>query len=286
MKTYFLILLLSLFSINQINAQDHRKKTITIKPALPHAKTYPAVNDISNYWLSEKLDGIRGYWDGARLITRQGKVINSPVWFTKNWPKTAMDGELWIARNYFQQTLSCIKKESKHKPCWRKIRFMIFDLPHNRQTFTERIVKMKTLTTETNSPYLTMIKQFKVTNPTELAIKLNTISENKGEGLMLHLGSAYYHVGRTANIMKLKKHQDSEAEVIAHLAGKGKYQGMLGAIRVKMADGVTFKIGSGFSDYERANPPPIGSIITFQYNGTTLAGIPRFARFYRIRANN
>lgn len=286
MKTYSLILLLSLFSINQISAQDHRKKTITIKPALQHAKTYQTVSDISNYWLSEKLDGIRGYWDGARLITRQGKLINSPAWFTKNWPKTAMDGELWIARDYFQQTLSCIKKESKHKPCWRKIRFMIFDLPHNRQTFTERIVKMKTLTTETNSPYLTMIKQFKVTNPTELAIKLNTISENKGEGLMLHLGSAYYHVGRTANIMKLKKHQDSEAEVIAHLAGKGKYQGMLGAIRVKMADGVTFKIGSGFSDYERANPPPIGSIITFQYNGTTLAGIPRFARFYRIRANN
>ena len=100
---------------------------------------------------------------------------------------------------------------------------------------------------------------------------------------MLHRDSAYYHVGRTVNIMKLKMHQDAEATVIGYIGGKGKYQGMLGSLKVKTATGITFNIGSGFSDDERANPPAIGSIITYKYNGKTQANIPRFARYFRIK---
>jgi len=160
---------------------------------------------------------------------------------------------------------------------------MIFDLPRNPNVFTKRIDVMKQITKQTNSIYLTMVKQFKLENTKQLENKLNNIIANKGEGLMLHLGSAYYHVGRTANILKLKKHQDAEARVIAHLPGKGKYHGLLGAIRVKTTSGIVFNIGSGFSDIDRANPPAIGSIITFKFNGKTQAGIPRFARFFRTK---
>ena len=283
MKVIFIILLLYLFSANQINAHVYPQATTQIKPAIQQARTYEPVADIREYWLSEKLDGIRGYWDGTQLVSRQGNAIESPKWFTQNWPKTAMDGELWIDRDQFQQTLSCIKKESLDKSCWRKIRFMIFDLPKNTQIFTERIKTMTTLIATTDSSYLKIIKQYKVENNAQLNNKLNTIIDNKGEGLMLHLGSAYYHVGRTANIMKLKKHQDAEARVIAHFPGKGKYHGMLGAVKVKTSSGIVFKIGSGFSDNERANPPAIGSIITYKYNGKTQAGVPRFARFFRNR---
>jgi len=283
MKVLFIILLLYLFSANQTNAQVYSKKTIQQKPAIQHAATYVPVADIQEYWLSEKLDGIRGYWNGSQLVTRQGNTIDSPQWFTKNWPTTEMDGELWIARDHFQQTLSCIKKLNLDKSCWRKIRFMIFDLPSNTKTFSERITAMAQLTTTTDSPYLMMIKQYKIENNVQLDNKLNTVIESKGEGLMLHRGSAYYHVGRTANIMKLKKHQDAEARVIAHLPGKGKYHGMLGAVKVKTSSGIVFKIGSGFSDNERANPPAIGSMITYKYNGKTQAGVPRFARYFRNR---
>ncbi len=144
---------------------------------------------------------------------------------------------------------------------------------------------MKQLITNTSSLYLAMIPQIKLKNMEQVESMLNNIVANKGEGLMMHYENAYYKVGRTSNLMKLKKHQDAEAIVIAHLSGKGKYQNMLGAITVKTAQGITFNIGSGFSDRERANPPAIGSIITYQYNGTTKAGIPRFARFLRIRKN-
>ena len=263
--------------------QTNAQKIKQIKPAIQHATTYKVVDDISEYWLSEKLDGMRGYWNGKLLLTRQGNRIHSPKWFTKNWPTNEMDGELWIDRDKFQQTMSCVRKINTDENCWRHVRFMMFDLPKNTGTFTERIQVMTQLTRTTNSTYLAMIKQFKLDSINQLENKLNTITANKGEGLMLHHGGAYYHVGRTANIMKLKKHQDAEARVIAHLPGKGKYRGMLGALQVKTTNDIVFSIGSGFSDIERSNPPAIGSIITYKYNGKTQKGIPRFARFSRIR---
>jgi len=268
-----------------LTPQVKSNSTVKFKPAIQHAATYKTVNDISQYWISEKLDGIRGYWNGKQLLTRQGNIIHSPKWFTQHWPKTVMDGELWIARDQFQATLSCIRKKTIDNDCWQKVSFMIFDLPKHPDIFTERIKAMKDLTEHTESTSLKMITQFKLTDSNQLDQTLNNIIANKGEGLMLHQGSAYYHAGRTTNIMKLKKHQDAEATVIAYIGGKGKYQGMLGALKVKTATGITFKIGSGFSDDDRTNPPEIGSIITYKYNGKTKAGIPRFARFYRIKNN-
>lgn len=276
MKYLLMILLLPFLLCLPITAKQ--------KPAIQQAKNYSAVDDISEYWLSEKLDGVRGYWNGTQLLTRQGNLIHSPKWFTQHWPKNAIDGELWINRNQFQQTLSCVRKIAIDEPCWQKVHFMMFDLPTHNGTFTLRINAMQRLVKQVNSPYLSMIKQFKLTNTLQLENKLDAIIANSGEGLMLHLGSAYYQAGRTANIMKLKKHQDAEATVIAHIGGKGKYQGMLGSVKVKTPSGIVFKIGSGFSDADRANPPAIGSTISYKFNGKTLAGIPRFARYWRIRS--
>lgn len=254
------------------------------KPEIQHATRYKAVSDIEQYWVSEKLDGMRGYWNGRQLLTRQGNVIHNPKWFTKNWPTTIMDGELWIARDQFQSTVSCIRKIHIDEGCWRKVRFMIFDLPKHTGTFTQRIESMKHLVENTSSAYLSMIKQLKINNNQQLDELLNDIIKKKGEGLMVHRSNAYYQQRRTSNIMKLKKHQEAEATIIAYIGGKGKYKEMLGAITVRTSTGIVFNIGSGFSDEERANPPEIGSIITYKYNGKTKAGIPRFARFFRIRS--
>jgi DNA ligase-1 len=275
MKLIITILLL-LFSLNA-------QSTPQLKPAIQQATLYKTITDINEYWVSEKLDGMRGYWNGKQLLTRQGNLIYSPKWFTLNWPNNVMDGELWIKRDHFQQTLSCIRKKTPDNNCWKSVRFMIFDLPMHGGNFTERKIAMQTLTNKVNSPYLAMVQQFKLATIEQLHQTLNKVVDNHGEGLMLHHGKAFYHVGRTANIMKLKKHNDAEAVVIAHLEGKGKYQGLMGAIQVKTTEGIVFNIGSGFTDKERHKPPRIGSLITFKYNGKTQAGIPRFARFFRVR---
>ncbi|AAZ28337.1 DNA ligase [Colwellia psychrerythraea] len=270
-------------------AQQTTQKTQKFKPNIQHGVSYQKVDDISQYYVSEKLDGIRGYWDGKQLFTRRGNLINSPSWFTQHWPTYPMDGELWLARGQFQLLLSCATKriavENKTTSCWRSVRFMIFDLPKHLGDFNERVIKMRTLLVQNQSVYLAMIDQVKLEELSALDHKLDEVIATHGEGLMLHLASAHYQQGRNPALMKLKKYQDAEATVIGYTEGKGKYQNQLGAIKVKTSDGIIFKIGSGLSDIQRANPPKIGTIITFKYNGLTQAGIPRFARFWRIKAS-
>jgi len=280
--TVTLLLLTLCFTSHQSNAFFNQKPDI--QQGFTFQRDKNSNRDISQYYISEKLDGMRGYWDGKQLLSRQGNKITSPAWFTQAWPDIPIDGELWISRNNFQALMSCVRKKIAGE-CWKKVTFMMFDLPKNNNRFTIRVKQMQNISRQANSPYLKVIKQFRVANLTDLDNKLEQIIDKKGEGLMLHLASAYYHVGRTANLLKLKKNQDAEATVIEHIKGKGKYQQLLGSLKVKTNSGIIFKIGSGFTDLERANPPAIGTTITYKYNGLTKAGKPRFARYWRMRTN-
>jgi DNA ligase-1 len=269
------------------NTPLHRNQTITAqlksKPKIQLAKRYQAVDEISAYWVSEKLDGVRGYWDGEQLMTRNGNIIIAPDWFTQDWPAINMEGELWSQRGLFEEISGCVRQKSVKNECWKNLKLMIFDLPTQKGDFSARVQMMLSLTKQSTSPYLKMIKQVKLTSKQQLFSLLDNTVNAGGEGLMLHKGSASYHLGRTANLLKLKRYQDAEALVLSHSPGKGKYQNMLGAIRVQTNDGVIFNIGTGFSDDERKNPPKIGSLITFKYIGKTSRGVPRFASFIRIK---
>ncbi len=289
MKSVILFALFSLTISWPSTAQSPSRNNPQTKPKIQHGVSYVNVNDISLYYVSEKLDGVRGYWNGKQLLTRQGNLIHAPSWFTQHWPTHPIDGELWLERNQFQALLSCVSKTSaeisKHKSCWKNIRFMMFDLPLHQGTFAERVRQMQSLLIQVPSPYLAMISQKQFNDLKSVEAKFNAVISAQGEGLILHLASAHYKTGRNSALMKLKKYQDAEAKVIGHTQGKGKYQGQLGAIKVKTKDGIIFKIGSGFTDKQRAVPPEVGTIITYKYNGLTERGIPRFARFWRIKAN-
>ena len=191
------------------------------KPQLQHGVNYHAREDITNYLVSEKLDGVRGYWDGSQLFSRQGKPIMSPEWFTRHWPSQAMDGELWMARGSFQPLLSCV---AKHKPnkvkrssCWHSISFKVFDLTNSSGTFAQRFTRIKQLVTTNQSPYLRFIKQQKVTTLIVLEKILSEVINKGGEGLMLHHVNAQYTIGRNTDLMKLKKHQDAEATIVGFI---------------------------------------------------------------------
>lgn len=252
-------------------------------PPIQLASTFRDDIDINNYWVSEKLDGVRAYWDGKHLISRKGNQFQSPKWFTKGFPKIPLDGELWIARNKFELVSGIVRTKKGTKQAWKQISFMIFDEPASQKNFTERLTAMKQLIVDCDSPYLKMIKQEKITTHKALQLKLNKVIKAGGEGLMLHHINAFYEVKRSKDLMKLKRYEDAEAVVIAYIAGKGKYLGMMGSLVVKTPDNITFKIGTGFSDVERASPPKIGDIISFQYIGKTKNGVPRFASYLRIR---
>ena len=253
------------------------------KPKLTLAKTYKGQVDLSQYWVSEKLDGVRAYWDGKQLVSRQGNIFPAPAWFVKKFPETALDGELWLARGKFQKLLSIVSKKVAIEEEWQEIAYYVFDLPNSSKLFSQRLNIFRRLVNQTNSQYLRAIEQYRIVNHSELMLQLNNIVELGGEGLMLHRTDAVYKKGRTRDLLKVKPYYDAEAIVVAHTQGKGKFLGMLGAILVKTPEGQQFRIGTGFSLEQRRFPPPIGTIITYTYHGKTDRGIPRFASFLRVR---
>jgi len=239
--------------------------------------------DVPAYYVSEKLDGVRARWDGRALWTRGGHRIAVPPAFVDGWPVTPLDGELWIARGRFDVVSGIVRSTRPDPAAWEAVRFMVFDLPAHPGAFSERVAAMRTLVARTAHPQLQMIEQTRLASRAALDARLAQIVAAGGEGLMLHHADARYGVGRSNALLKLKPHDDAEARVLAHAPGKGKYTGMLGALVVEHHDGRQFRIGTGFTDAQRADPPPPGSWVTYRYNGLTSTGLPRFARFLRIR---
>jgi DNA ligase-1 len=235
-------------------------------------------------WLvSEKYDGVRAYWDGRQLYSRSGYPINPPATITQNWPNTPLEGELWIGYGRYSEVAALINRHQTTADDWKNVRFMLFDLPHWPGNFRQRLTRLEALISTTEADNLVTIRQHSGLDQPALERLLDATVSRGGEGLMLHRASALYQFSRSTDLRKLKRHQDAEAVVVAHLPGKGKYSGMLGALLVELEDGRRFRLGTGFSDTERAEPPPIGSQVTFRYNGLTTHGLPRFARFLRIR---
>jgi DNA ligase 1 len=252
-------------------------------PALILAEVYQKDIDPAGYWVSEKLDGFRAYWDGQSLYFRSGRIVPAPEWFTRDLPAQALDGELWLQRGGFERLASIVRKSEPVDAEWRQVRYMLFELPGATGTFTERKDRLRRLVAQAAIPWLQAVEQWRVGDRQALMAKLEQVVANGGEGLMLHRADALYAAGRSEDLLKLKPHLDREARVIAHLAGAGRHAGRLGALLVEDTDGRRFRVGAGFSDVQRENPPPVGGAITYRYRGLTAKGLPRFPSFLRVR---
>ncbi len=253
-------------------------------PALLLAQVYrPGAVALQDYWVSEKYDGVRGHWDGERLRTRGGEPITPPAWFTAGWPTTALDGELWAGRGQFAQAQSTVRQTRASDAAWRQMRFMVFDLPAHPGSLDARLPVLQMTVARIGQPWVQAVVQQRVANDAALHALLRRTVRGGGEGLMLHRGASLYRAGRSDDLLKLKTHDDTEARVVAHLPGKGKHAGRLGALLVEMPTGQRFKLGTGLSDAQRVDPPPIGSWVTYRFRGAHDSGLPRFASFVRVR---
>jgi len=252
-------------------------------PALMLAQVYRPGLPLGDYWISEKYDGLRGFWDGQRLRTRGGETVNAPAWFTAGWPATPMDGELWAGRGRFEQALSTVRTLKPDDLAWRSIRFMVFDLPAHPGTFSERISAYTQLVDGLSQAWVQAVPQQRATTHADLMARLDRMVQGGGEGLMLHKGASLYRGVRSDDLLKVKTFEDAEAQVLAHLSGKGRHAGRLGALKVQTPEGLSFSLGSGFSDAHRDNPPPVGAWVTYRFRGLHASGLPRFATFVRVR---
>ena len=256
----------------------------TTAPVMLANKYSPEI-DLSAYWVSEKYDGVRGYWDGTQLFTRGGERIAAPEWFIGGLPTVALDGELWAGRGKFQEAVSTVRQQTPDDAAWRRIRFMVFDLPGEPGTFDQRLTKLRTLVPQLNLPWVQPVEQRQLADHKALQVLLQQTVREGGEGLMLHRGASFYRAERNDDLLKLKPWDDAEARVVGYQTGKGRHAGHVGALLVETPQGKRFRLGTGLSDAQRESPPPLGSWVSYRHSGFNDSGIPRFARFLRMRSD-
>ena len=244
-------------------------------PKLLLLKTYHDQN-ISDWVMSEKLDGIRAYWDGKNLLTRNGNKLYPPNWFIKDYPKFAIDGELWSKRDDFENIASIVLDKTPTQN-WKQIKHYIFEVPNQKGDLFERLSKVKPFISE----YIKLIPQIKIKDKKHLESYLKEIENKKGEGVVIRDPNTPYIDHRTNKALKVKSYYDTECKVIGYTQGKGKFDGLVGSLKCQLSNGIKFKIGSGLSLKDRQNPPKIGTTITFKYQNLTKYKKPRFPIYLR-----
>jgi DNA ligase 1 len=145
--------------------------------------------------VSEKYDGVRGYWDGQRLWSRGGESLQPPAWFTEGWPLVPMDGELWAGRGRFEEAGGTVRQLQPDDNAWHNIRFMVFDLPAHPGVFDERFVVYQALVQKLSHPWVQAVPQGRVADHATLLRQLKAVVRDGAEGFLLHRGDSMYRVG-------------------------------------------------------------------------------------------
>lgn len=283
--------------MNEVYGDDNQLEQILEEPELPLkgafkglvsefqpmlAEKYDGTQNVKDWLVSEKLDGIRCIWNGRRLYSRNNNEFFPPTWFTENFPRNiCLDGELFLARGMFSETTSVVKKKKAHDG-WNVIKYVVFDAPFVNAKLTERLAYVESILSTVDSPYIVLHKQEILKDTNDLDQRMKDIVKLNGEGLMLRDPRSKYENRRSHSMLKVKEFHDAEALVVGHVKGTGRICNLMGALEVKNFDGISFKIGTGFDDNERANPPKIGSIVTYRYFELSKDKVPRFPSYVRV----
>ena len=185
MKYFILLILFSLLLLAE-------------KPNLLLLKVYKDQN-ITGWVMSEKLDGIRAYWNGKNLLTRNGNIIHAPSWFTKEYPPFEIDGELWSKRKDFEN-ISSIVRDKTPSDGWREIKHYIFEVPNAKGGLFERLKRVKSY----QNSIIKIIPQIFIKDKNHLQQFLIDIEAKKGEGVVVRDPKASYINKRTNKALKVK----------------------------------------------------------------------------------
>ncbi|KAF9955825.1 hypothetical protein BGZ72_003380 [Mortierella alpina] len=263
---------------------------------LAHSWTEDSAIDPTGYWMAEKLDGVRAYFDGTHFYSRAGNKFSAPPFFSKHLPTDQpLDGELWLGRGRFQQCISIVKNQKAARAEeWKEMTYLVFDAPKLDMVYEKRLEYLKSImpiygqdkmsssspTTSTKvPPYSRLVPVQKCLSKTHLLRELDHVQTHGGEGIMLRAPRSRYEFKRSRTLLKVKTFFDEEAIVVASVKGSGKHAHRMGHLEVKTPDGRTFSVGSGFTDAQRDKPPKAGSIITYKFQELSNKLNPRFPTF-------
>jgi DNA ligase-1 len=251
-------------------------------PPLLLAHSWEGDVDLTGWWMSEKLDGVRAYWDGNRFLSRLGNVYKAPGWFTKGLPKTPLDGELWVGRKKFQRCVSIVRRHEAGED-WKEVSYLVFDAPALRHKFEDRMDYLQKFMQDERPDQARHLEQVICRGTSHMKEELARVEALGGEGVMMRRPGSHYEIGRSHSLLKVKSFYDTEAIVVGHQPGTGKHKGRLGALLVEMPNGTRFAVGTGLSDAERNHPPAVGQIITYRYQELSDGGVPRFPSYIGVR---
>jgi len=254
------------------------------RPGLFLPKVYEAGQvDVRGWLMSEKLDGVRAYWNGQQLLSRGGQVIHAPAWFLKGFPAFELDGELWTKRQDFENIVSIVRQQ-KPDNRWHQMTYQVFEVPNQPGGLLERLAVLEAYLKKQPLPQVRLIPQMPVETTAQVQETLDRLVERGAEGLILRQASQPYVTGRTQTALKVKTYWDDECQVVGYTPGKGRFEGFVGSL-VCDWQGQQIKLGSGLSVPERETPPPLKAWVTFKYYGLTQSGKPRFPVFLRVRTD-
>jgi DNA ligase-1 len=247
------------------------------------AQPWPSGRSPQGFLISEKFDGVRAVWDGKSLRFRSGRPIAAPTWFLAALPPLPLDGELWMGRGQFDRVSGAVRKTVPDDAEWRSLKYLVFDALGRTEPFVQRVGVLTQVLAAAKQPWLQAVPHSSLEDASALQARLHDVVANGGEGLVLHRADAVWQSGRADALFKLKPQPDEEGRVLGYRAGKGRLEGLTGALLLETPQGQRFALGAGLSDALRRDPPSVGAWVTYRYRDRTPSGLPRFASFLRVR---
>src|SRR5690606_6737709 len=113
--------------------------------------------------------------NGQALMFRSGTPINAPQWFISALPDTALDGELWLGRQRFDELSGLLRRKLPQDEDWKDVKYMIFDLPLSPLDFDHRLAQLDTLITAADVPWLQLIEQTRVDSMDAVQLELERV---------------------------------------------------------------------------------------------------------------
>lgn len=155
--------------------------------------------DVSGWWVSEKYDGVRAIWTGTKLLSRHGKDLKAPKWFTEGLPKNLrLDGELWMGRGTFDALVSTIQKKGGD---WAGVRFMVFDLA-DIGTFEDRECVLRKAWLPRHA---VCVNHRQLASNEDLDAMESAVVSAGGEGCVIRRPGSKYRPGRAGDTIKIKR---------------------------------------------------------------------------------
>ncbi len=232
-------------------------------------------NQPVNGWLmSEKFDGVRCYWNGFQFMTREHNIIKVPAYFYEQMPSCWLDGELWAGRGKLNAAVNSIRNKKYNN--WNILKFMVFDLPMNKQLFLHRVEKLNNLELP---KHCEVVQQTRINNKKHLMNFHKEVLNNGGEGVVIKSPTNIYYPGRTNQALKLKQEESIEIQVTKL---KRDNDFMINGVECDFQTKL-FNISAGLEKLSINNSLKIGDIITIKHQGFTSRGLPRHPVYLETR---